>query len=533
MKKVLLFILLIPSFSFAQESIISKTELAEVKLYLNGAYINRTAKVQLAAGNNEVVFSGLSPYIDPASITVKGSGDATLLNISFKQDYLKDRIKPKEIVALQALLDSLTYQYSRVLNKQAVLKEEENLILANKSIGGANSGVLADELELMVDFFAKKLTAIKEEVLENSLKEKKLKEQIDKVNNELAVKRNSYSQPDGNIVVKVKAATRSAASFEIAYMISSGATWTSFYDVRSKDVNSKVDIIYKAKITQNTGEDWVNTRLRLSTGNPSAGGVKPELYPWYLNFIKPQQLLRMRGARSDQESGVAHGQVPAMADEPAAKSFEWTPIQKTESQLSTEFVIADPYTVLSNNEEYQVDIQKYNLPATYEYVSAPKLDADVFLTAGITGWDALSLTAGPAYVYFDDGYVGESFINPVETGDTLTLSLGRDKRIIVKREKLKEFSSIRLFGSNKERTFAFEITVRNTKKDAINIVIEDQIPVSQDKDIEVKAEELSGAALIAESGKLTWSLSLQGNETRKLKFSFAVKYPKDKTVTGL
>ena len=178
-------------------------------------------------------------------------------------------------------------------------------------------------------------------------------------------------------------------------------------------------------------------------------------------------------------------------------------------------------------------IQTFSLPAVYEYVSLPKLDADAFLTARIAGWEDLSLTPGSANIYFDGAYVGESYINPFETGDTLTLSLGRDKKIVVKREKLKEFSSTKLFGGNKERTFTFEISVRNTKKEALTIVLLDQVPLSQDKEIEVKVLELSEGIKDDETGKVAWNLALQPNETKKVRLSYSVKYPKNKSVAGL
>lgn len=540
MRSLVLAFLLLPSLLFAQETLllskeplISKTELSEVKLYQNGAYITRTAKVQLNAGNNEVVFSGLSPYIDPSSITVKGSGDATLMNISFKQDYLKERTKPKDIISLETQLDTLTFQHSKLLNKIAVLKEKEDLLLKNKSIGGANNGVTADELELVFDLYTKQLNEVKDDQLELALKDKKMQEQIGKLTNELNSKTNTYNQPEGNIVVKVNAGTRSTGNFEMSYLVNGYASWSSLYDVRAKDVNSKVNIIYKANITQNTGEDWINARLRLSTGNPSVAGVKPELYPWFLNFAQVYQLQNKQGLSEVTISAPRTAGYVNDGKSDDKKMFKWSGSKQNENQLSTEFIINDPYTVMSNGESYQVNIQDYNLDATYQYISAPKIDADAFLTARITGWDALTINPGPANIYFDDGFVGTSYVNPVETGDTLTLSMGRDKRIIVKREKLNEYSSARMFGGNKERSFTYETTVRNTKKEAVTLVVEDQLPISQDKDIEVKQEELSGGVLNAETGKVTWTLSLQPGETKKFKFGFSVKYPKDKMVNGL
>jgi uncharacterized protein (TIGR02231 family) len=229
---------------------------------------------------------------------------------------------------------------------------------------------------------------------------------------------------------------------------------------------------------------------------------------------------------SAKDEGVASGTVM----EPA---MEMVKFQVSEQQLGTEFTVSVPYTITSDNQEHQVDLQSYDLTAFQEYFAAPKLDRDAFLTAGITGWSQLSIMPGQANVYFDNAYVGESYINPAETGDTLYVSLGRDKRIIIKRDKLKELSSTKFFGGNREKAVAYEITVRNTRKESVKLTIEDQLPVSQDKDIEVTAGELSGAERDETTGKLRLTMTLSPEETKKIRFSFNVKYPKDKQVIGL
>ena len=183
----LMIALLLSKIITAQEiRVISNTEIKEVKLYQTGAMLNRTAKVNLNPGIYELVFDGLSPYINPQSINVKGLGDATMLNVSFKQNYLKDKIKPKEVIDLENQLDTLTYRYQQTLNTTSVLQEQQNVLLANKTIGGANVGVSAAQLQAMLEYFSKKLTEVKDKLLDNSIKDKRQKELIDKIKYQLA-----------------------------------------------------------------------------------------------------------------------------------------------------------------------------------------------------------------------------------------------------------------------------------------------------------------------------------------------------------
>ncbi|MBL7924416.1 MAG: DUF4139 domain-containing protein, partial [Bacteroidia bacterium] len=204
-----------------------------------------------------------------------------------------------------------------------------------------------------------------------------------------------------------------------------------------------------------------------------------------------------------------------------------------ENQLSATFDILQPYSIPSDGQDYQVEIQKFSLKSEYNYVAVPKLDEDAFLTARVTGWEELSLSPGGANIYFDGAFVGESFIHPAETNDTLEISLGRDKRIVVKRDKLKDLSGSKLFGGNKERSLSFDLSVKNGKKEAVSIILYDQIPLTMQKDIEVKVEELSGADYNPETGEVKWKLQIPAGEMLKKRLSFRIKYPKDKQVIGL
>jgi uncharacterized protein (TIGR02231 family) len=171
--------------------------------------------------------------------------------------------------------------------------------------------------------------------------------------------------------------------------------------------------------------------------------------------------------------------------------------------------------------------------ATYDYSTAPKLDQDAFLIARATGWEEFSLLPGEANIFFEGTFVGKSFIDPNSIKDTLSISLGRDKRIVVKREKIKDFTTRRAIGSSTREAFAWEISVRNTKSEAARILVEDQVPISKNSQIEVTVLDVGGAKHNKDTGKLVWDLNLQPNETRKVIFKYEVKYPKDRQLTGL
>jgi len=217
--------------------------------------------------------------------------------------------------------------------------------------------------------------------------------------------------------------------------------------------------------------------------------------------------------------------------EPAETTAQF--VSTIQTTLNTEFDISLPYTVVSSSKPTLVDIRNYEVKADYLYSVAPKLDGDAFLLARATGWEEYSLLPGEANIFFEGTFVGKTFIDPNTIKDTISVSLGRDKRIVVKREKLKELTSRKLIGANQRESYAWEISVRNTKAEAIKVIVEDQVPISQNSQIEVSVLDVAGAKYNMDTGKLSRELNLQPNETKKMVFKYAVKYPKDKTVNGL
>jgi uncharacterized protein (TIGR02231 family) len=150
------------------------------------------------------------------------------------------------------------------------------------------------------------------------------------------------------------------------------------------------------------------------------------------------------------------------------------------------------------------------------------------LLAEVADWEGLNLLPGEANIIFEGTYIGKSFIDPSSTQDTINLTMGRDKRVVIKREKLKDFSSVKFLGANKKQVLTYEITIKNNKKDEVNMILKDQYPVSQNKEVEAELLESNNAAVNEETGVLTWKLKLAPGEVKKVKISYSVKYPKDK-----
>jgi uncharacterized protein (TIGR02231 family) len=530
---LIIFALTVATVAQAQDKPID-SKITNVTVFLAKAQVTREAKARLDAGKNTLVITGLTSQLDPQSIQVTGKGSFIILGTSHRQNFLSELNMPK---VLRVLKDSLEYYQKHIMLEQSqkeILNKEEQMLLSNQKIGGTNQNLTVAELKAMADFYRSRLTDIVTSRMKLDEKIKNLGVRMNRIQAQINSQNELYSRNTSEIVVDVSAGAATSADLEINYVVAN-AGWYPVYDLRATNTKSPVQLSYKANVVQSTGEEWKNVHLKLSTANPNLSGLKPELSAWYLDFYAPiarQAYGNAKMKKSEMNRGDdAYKPSAEMASGPAETVAEY--VQTIQTTLNTEFDISLPYNVSSSNQPTLVDIRSYEMKADYQYSVAPKLDLDAFLIAKAIGWEEFSLLPGEANIFFEGTFVGKTFIDPNSIRDTLSVSLGRDKRIVVKREKVKDFSSRKAIGLNVRETSAYEISVRNTKQEAIRIVIEDQVPVTQNSQIEVVIADMGGANYNKDTGKLLWSWTLQPNETKKVVFKFEVKYPKDRQVSGL
>lgn len=542
MKRFYIFILMLVQIqAFADDKKNLKAEIKQVTVFLNKAQVTSLLQTSLEEGTNELVVDGLPAGIDKQSIQVSGKGNFVIMSVKHDLNFIDPQKKSIEMISLEDSVRFYRVQARKAKSLNEVLLKEEKMILANQAIKGEKQTITADQLEDVADFYRERLEDIRFTLIDNEDKLKELNEKATRFQQQLDDLFNERNKHTSKISITVSAKSAGNVQLEILYVVDD-AGWSPLYDIRAKDTKSPVQVNYKAHVYQNTGLDWNNVRIKLSTANPTLGLNKPELNPWYLNFYEyvPEPPAAMEYNQEEKEI-EADTVVVAFEDVViTSKNSFYTlsqPIsdftEVVENTVSVEFDIALPYTILSGNNPQLVDIQSHEVKADYEYFSIPKLDQDAFLVAHVTDWENLSLLSGNANIFFEGTFVGESHIDAQNTSDTLSLSLGRDSKVVVKRNKLKEFTRKNFIGLNKKEEHAFEIEVRNTKKESISILIEDQIPVSQNNQIEVEPIDVGGATFDKVSGKLQWKLNIGAGESKKVLFKYSLKYPKNKIVSGL
>lgn len=532
-----------------------KIPVESVVVYLDGAEITQSKSITLEAGRNTLVFTGISSYLISKSIQVNAGANASILSISDKINYLGENALSPKLRQLQDSLKLLNSLQAQLAYEKEAYDTEKKMLLENKALNGTEKAVSIAELKLAADFYRSRIKEINVELFKLDKKTELNTEIIQKLQNEIYEQNGSTPAETAEITVLLASEAKSTIKIELKYLVTNTG-WAPNYDLTAEDINKPIELRYRAKVYNNTGVDWNNVKMKLSTSNPSLNASKPQLAAWFLNFenndylykagipaqyqqqdanyllnnansvfpAAEQNNLNTRGARScNGNEGDAVKQVAK-----GAAKVIYNEVQV--SELSAEFEIKNTYTIPADAKPYIVEVTTYNLPATFRHYSIPKTEKEAFLLARITGWEQLDLVEGPANIYFGGSYVGQSYIYTRSLDDTLDISLGRDKKVQVSRSRMKDFNSKTFSGSNKKETQSFEIIVKNNRKSPITIDVEDQLPVSQNSEIVVEAEELSKAKKEDATGKLTWTYTIAPGEQQKITLTYSIKYPKNKVV---
>ncbi len=555
---ITLFFSLILNFSFAQSIKETKveTDINRVTVFITGGEIERQANVNLRQGRNKLVFTHISTVADQKSIQFNADQSYDLVSVSTEIDYLSAVVNNPRINELR---DSVTYineEVQDLQNEKAGFQAEKDLLIKNNSIKGEQQNLSVDELKSMAEYYRTRITEINKtitkynkDIQELNAKKYRYQNQLTELNYHETVKSNQ-------IIVIVDADEDKSMNVTLKYVVSN-CGWQANYDISATNVKDQVNLKYKAKVFNNTGNDWNDIDMVLSTSDPNLSASAPILSPWYLNYSSlsandysdgKNYVVPTNSSYTQYYDNASAPQMNQNLDGVVDGSFGWdfgNGIQFTSareagtgvsfttiqvSQLSTEFDIAKKYTIPSDSKPYLVEIKEHSLDASFTHKAVPKLDKDAFLLANIVGWEKLELVPGPTNVYFADTYVGQSYINTQNVGDTLRLSFGRDKKVLVDRKLLEEFSDKKVIGNNRKDMYTYEITIKNLRDIEVNLSLFDQIPISQDSDISVSVEEISGATYDETTGKLKWIVNLAPGATAKYKISFEIKYPENKKI---
>ncbi|MEQ9261969.1 MAG: DUF4139 domain-containing protein [Owenweeksia sp.] len=505
------------------------SKINKVTVFQQGAQISRTGSISLKAGTHELIFPYLAQNLDPSSLQLRSNKSITILSISHSNNFLNEENLPENLQSLQDQVTNLNGKLQRIGAEEEALREEKEMIKANRKIGGDQAVLNAQQLSQVATYFSKRIKEINLLLLDLQDSKQKITEERNRIQKQLQQERQAFSKRTGEVSVSVDVPREAVFEFELMYLVRS-VSWYSTYDARVNDLSKPVELTHKAVINQQSGEDWNNVDLILATGNPSAGAQVPYMNPWYVNFYNSPG--NIRGARSAgkvifQDANVAYQAEEESVQADAATYQEFTVAQNLTQQ---EYSVERKQNIPSSTSPATVVLREVSLPAKYEYHAKPRLDKDAFLIAKIYDWSQFDLLNGEIALFNNNTYVGKAFLNTESPEDTLQLSLGRDQNVVVSRTRVYSKQQKSFFGGNRIDEYTWKIEIRNNKKTAIYLILRDQVPVSQNEAIKVDIKEISGGKLEEKSGIVKWRLNLAPAQRIEKNVSYELKYPKDKQV---
>jgi uncharacterized protein (TIGR02231 family) len=514
-----------------------KSRIASVTVYRDRALITRSAQEQLPVGSSTLVVGNLPVSLIDQSVRVGGEaeGRAKITDVKVATIFL-DTIPEQRIRQLQERLKALRLEQQGLMDKLQVLRSQKDFvdslrISSARGIVAPGQRAAPEEWERMLSFVERRLTALYAEIRTTNVAVEEVKNKIEAVEREINQSRAYSRKSQKQIVISINAERSGAMRLELSYVLM-GAGWSPHYEARVLSESKTLQLAYAAHVRQATNEDWNDIDLTLSTALPAAGGTAPELQPWFVDIMRPLPPRPMALQRQELMG------VPSTAD--AERRAEAQPMEMEVAEVQPQmtavaFKILSRVTIPSDNNPHRVTIAIENIPVDLIYRAVPKYSPFAFLTASGKNTTEYPFLSGPMNIFFENSFVANSTLAQVLSGQEFEMGLGVDEGVRVERKLVNRFTEYTgTFSKKTKYIYDIVIKLENARGTKVDLVLNDQIPISRNEKIVVEQIEPPAKSMPPDAtGKLTWNLSLNPREKREIKLKFSIEHPSDLNVVGL
>jgi uncharacterized protein (TIGR02231 family) len=544
---LLLALLLIPAVVSGadQRRLQTIPRITAVTVYADRAMTKRSTTLPLKPGSYIVSFDNLPPLIQDESVRVDGKGTAgvTIVGLEVRRVFQEQsgdkRIKEidEEIQGLERQSGGLDARKSGLASQKAFLDSIRvawgDRISKELAVGRPTSAELLDASS----FVGSGVTRVEEQSRDLDAGKQQIKEKIDVLRRQRTEAGGAQRKETKSVEVTLEVSREGNFTMDLT-AVSTRAGWEPSYDVRLAADGKSSALTFRALIRQQTGEDWKDVDLTLSTARPSAGGAPPELYPWRVSFFRPMPPQAMP-APAPVMSKMAAGRAmksmdsASMMEQAEAAPAEFQTSEIRSEQTSISFHIPRSVDIPSDNNQHGSVIAIEQLPVNLEFLAVPKLSPFVFLRSEIINRATYPLLPGKVNIFTGNTFTGSSNLRKVAAGEKFDMFFGTDDQVSGKREELKQHKEAGLFGKNR-MSYRYRIEVNNYRGDSQTVTVRDQLPLAGDEEIKVSLDDPSiKPDEVRDDGRLTWKLPMKAGEKREITFGIVVEYPKDREITGL
>ena len=536
---------------FAQKPIYTKAKVTAVKVYRNSAELQNTVSFSVPSGISEIVIGNISEEINEKTIQIGvNSKNISILSSQFTNDYSTDFKMDTTNPQIKKVNDSIKIVENLISKNRIELdanKKAVELLDKNQTVlVGSNSSNVA-QLTQLTEFYTNKRIELENKLVSLKTKGDDLSKKLSRLKSSLKTKEQKEAEEfaDGVIVLKLMSPTAGNIKLNINYL-TDNVSWKPYYEIKTDKISAPLDVTFKAIVKQNTGLDWKGVKLTLINGNSSRNNYAPVVNPWFIYAQSPKEREIQREYKSDDKAAAIKmrgmGSVNAKEYDVQSNALEgrvadvtvgYAGFNVNANELNTSYDIDIPYDILSNNEDHLISLYQQKIPADYQYFTAPNYRREAYLLAKVKDFSKYHLVSAPASVIFENMYIGETRVSPDQTNNEMNITLGNDPKISIRREEVQDKSGEKFLSSYREKVITYDLVIKNNKKEQISIEVKDRFPLSNNEAVKIEVLDKSGAAKDDEKGFLTWNIKLSPSETKKLRVSYKVRYPKDYTVSGL
>ena len=532
---------------FAQKPIYTKAKVTAVKVYRNSAELQNTVSFSVPSGISEIVIGNISEEINEKTIQIGvNSKNISILSSQFTNDYSTDFKMDTTNPQIKKVNDSIKIVENLISKNRIELdanKKAVELLDKNQTVlVGSNSSNVA-QLTQLTEFYTNKRIELENKLVSLKTKGDDLSKKLSRLKSSLKTKEQKEAEEfaDGVIVLKLMSPTAGNIKLNINYL-TDNVSWKPYYEIKADKISAPLDITFKATVKQNTGLDWKGVKLTLINGNSSRNNYAPTVSPWFIYAQSPKEREIQREVIDDKSASVrirGMGSVNKEEYDVQSNALEevvvtgYAGFNVNANELNTSYDIDIPYDILSNNEDHLISLYQQKIPADYQYFTAPNYNREAYLLAKIKDFSKYNLVSAPASIIFENMYIGETRISPDQTNNEMNITLGSDPKISIRREEVQDKSGEKFLSSYREKVITYDLVIKNNKKEQISIEVKDRFPLSNNEAVKIEVLDKSGAAKDDEKGFLTWNIKLSPSETKKLRVSYKVRYPKDYTINGL
>ena len=534
---------------FAQKPIYTKAKVTAVKVYRNSAELQNTVSFSVPSGISEIVIGNISEEINEKTIQIGvNSKNISILSSQFTSDYSTDFKMDTTNPQIKKVNDSIKIVENLISKNQIELdanKKAVELLDKNQTVlVGSNSSNVA-QLTQLTEFYTNKRIELENKLVSLKTKGDDLSKKLSRLKSSLKTKEQKEAEEfaDGVIVLKLMSPTAGNIKLNINYL-TDNVSWKPYYEIKAEKISAPLDVTFKAIVKQNTGLDWKGVKLTLINGNSSRNNYAPTVSPWFIYARSPKEreIQReeisgksavMRARKTVSVDAAEYDVSNALEGRAEGVAVGYAGFNVNANELNTSYDIDIPYDILSNNEDHLISLYQQKIPADYQYFTAPNYNREAYLLAKIKDFSKYNLVSAPASVIFENMYIGETRISPDQTNNEMNITLGNDPKISIRREEVQDKSGEKFLSSYREKVITYDLVIKNNKKEQISIEVKDRFPLSNNEAVKIEVLDKSGAAKDDEKGFLTWNIKLSPSETKKLRVSYKVRYPKDYTINGL